>query len=95
MHKLTLFLLGLAFCYTGLAQKPDTRLAGPDTTINRLLKEWHAAGCAIAVVEKNKIVLTKGYGFGNFEKRIPVTGNTWQLIQPNGTFRATRKNNWF
>lgn len=54
----------------------DNRLAGIDTTIERILKEWHAAGCAIAVVEKNKVIYSKGFGYKDYEKKSPVTENT-------------------
>jgi len=47
-----------------------------DTAFNRVLKDWKAAGFAVAVVEKNKIVYSKGAGFRDFEKKIPVTSNT-------------------
>ena len=47
-----------------------------DTAFNRVLKDWKAAGFAVAVVEKNKIVYSKGAGFRDSEKKIPVTPNT-------------------
>jgi len=64
-----------------LAQKaktpaPDKRLAGLDTALSRLLTDWHAAGFAVAVVEKNKIVYSKGFGYRDYEKKLPVTPNT-------------------
>lgn len=56
--------------------KIDHRLLGIDSTIERILKEWHAPGCAIAVVEKNKVVYVKGYGYKDYEKKTPVTEHT-------------------
>lgn len=56
--------------------KPDNRLAGIDTALNRLLDDWHAAGFAVAVVEKDKIVYSKGFGFRDLEAKKPVTPNT-------------------
>ena len=50
----------------------DKRIEGLDSFINRLLKDYKAAGLAIAIVEKNKIVLLKGYGYRDLEKKIPV-----------------------
>ncbi len=59
------------------AQKPmDARLAGLDSVSNKALKDFHAAGIAIAVVEKNKIVYTGGFGYRDNEKKLPVTANT-------------------
>jgi CubicO group peptidase (beta-lactamase class C family) len=73
-----LFLLTLLF-YSAIlfAQKPtDKRLAGLDTFAARVLKDWHAAGVGIAVVEKGKIVYTGGFGFRDVENKLPVTENT-------------------
>ncbi|MDX1940943.1 MAG: serine hydrolase [Saprospiraceae bacterium] len=75
-HLLSLLAICL-FASFAFAQKPtDKRLAGLDTLVNRLLKEWHAAGVGIAVVEKNKVVYAGGFGFADYENKRPVTGNT-------------------
>ncbi|HYF29676.1 MAG TPA: serine hydrolase [Chitinophagaceae bacterium] len=58
------------------SQTIDKRLAGLDTFVNRVLKDWRAAGCAVAVVEKNKIIYAKGFGYKDWEKKIPATENT-------------------
>lgn len=54
----------------------DARLSNLDATFNKVLKDWHAAGFAVAVVEKNKIIYAKGFGYRNLEKKIPVDANT-------------------
>ncbi len=77
MKRLLLLLLTCVFTTAIFAQKPtDKRLAGLDTLVNRLLKEWHAAGVGIAVVEKNKVIYAGGFGFRDYENKVPVTGNT-------------------
>jgi CubicO group peptidase (beta-lactamase class C family) len=76
MRKLLAALLLLSLAYLVQAQTTDKRFAGIDTFVNRVLKEWHAAGCAVAVVEKNKLVYAKGFGFKDWEKKLPVTENT-------------------
>src|SRR3954469_23077619 len=79
MNKLSFLLLLFlpVFC---LAQKPtvtnDKRLASLDTAFNRVLKTWKAAGFAVAVVEKNKVIYAKGFGYRDEEKKLPVTTNT-------------------
>jgi len=57
-------------------QAQDKRLAGLDTFINRVLKEWKAVGVSVAVVEKNKVLLAKGYGYRDLDKKLPVTDET-------------------
>ncbi len=75
-------LLLLLFIYCGIshsttAQKPtDKRLVGLDTFVTKVLKDWHAAGVGIAVIEKNKVVYAGGFGYKDYENKAPVTGNT-------------------
>ena len=64
-------LLQTAFTQTG-----DKRLAGIDTFINRVLKDWRAPGVAIAVVDRNKVLLAKGFGYKDYAQKSPVTENT-------------------
>lgn len=52
------------------------RLSFLDTAFERVLKTWKAPGFAIAVVEKNKIIYAKGFGYRDYEKKLPVTPNT-------------------
>src|SRR5215213_9317720 len=66
----------LLFAFISQAQTTDKRLAGLDTFVSRVLNDWHAAGCAVAIVEKNKLVYAKGFGYKDWEKRAPVTENT-------------------
>jgi CubicO group peptidase (beta-lactamase class C family) len=66
----------LLLLQTSHAQSVDKRLAGIDTFITRILKEWHAAGCAVAVVDKNKVILAKGFGYKDYGQKSPVTENT-------------------
>lgn len=52
------------------------KFAGLDTVFARVLKDWKAAGFAVAVVEKNKVIYAKGFGLKNIETRAAVTENT-------------------
>ena len=56
--------------------QPDKRLYGLDTALEKLLKDWNAAGFAVAIVEKNKIVYSKGFGYRDYAGKKPVTPNT-------------------
>ncbi len=79
MHRFTLMVLFVLFAVAGWAQKKqvaDKRLAGLDTALSRLLKDWNAVGFAVAVVEKDKIIYSKGFGYSDYEAKKPVTSNT-------------------
>ena len=79
--KKTLSLLALLISLAATAQKrktpvPSDRFAGLDTALATVLKDWKAAGFAVAVVEKGKVVYAKGFGYRDYEKKQPVTPNT-------------------
>jgi CubicO group peptidase (beta-lactamase class C family) len=66
---------------TLLAQKhhsPDATpsFAGLDTAFARVLKDWHAAGFAVAVVDKDSIIYAKGFGYKDWDNHSPVTPHT-------------------
>ncbi|MEP7322770.1 MAG: serine hydrolase [Saprospiraceae bacterium] len=74
LFLLTIFLVSF---FESQAQKPtDKRLAGLDTAVARILKDWKAPGVTVAVIEKNKVVYTGGFGYRDLEKKLPVTENT-------------------
>lgn len=80
MRKIATLLLCL-ITITGFAQKKKTtpaadRFAGLDTAFERVLKEWHAAGFAVAVVQKDSVIYAKGFGYKDYENKVPVTENT-------------------
>jgi len=79
MKKIFVVLL-CAFSMHGVAQqafvKNDPRFKGLDTVFARVLKTWHAAGFAVAVIEKNKVVYAQGFGYRDVNNKLPVTPNT-------------------
>lgn len=80
MKKVALTLLLLS-ALSAVAQKRnvtpvDQRLVGVDEKLQALLADWHVAGFAVAVVEKNKIVYAKGFGYRDLANKKPVTPNT-------------------
>ncbi|HRP32681.1 MAG TPA: serine hydrolase [Agriterribacter sp.] len=55
---------------------PDKRLAGLDTALEKVLTDWKASGFAVAIVEKNKVIYSKGFGYRDYASKKPVTPNT-------------------
>jgi CubicO group peptidase (beta-lactamase class C family) len=47
-----------------------------DDFVNQALKDWRVPGVAVVVVQGDKILLLKGYGYRDLEKQLPVTPNT-------------------
>lgn len=76
MSKLKIAVLLLFISKLGFAQVSDARLDGLDLEVESLLKAYHAVGLSVAIVENNKTVYAKGYGFRDLDKKLPVTANT-------------------
>ncbi len=47
-----------------------------DTAFARVLKNWIGPGFAVAVVQKDRVVYAKGFGYRDTEKKLPVTAQT-------------------
>jgi CubicO group peptidase (beta-lactamase class C family) len=64
-----------AFAQKKIAERSNA-LAGIDIIMEKILKDRKAAGFAVAVVDKDKIIYSKGFGYRDYEKKLPVTPNT-------------------
>jgi len=77
MKKSFLIFSAVILFICAAAQPPtDPRLKGLDTFALKVLKDWNAAGVTIAVVEKEKVVYSGGFGYRDLDKKLPVTENT-------------------
>jgi CubicO group peptidase (beta-lactamase class C family) len=73
--KLSIHIITFLFCLSLQAQhlNDSTELESfMDGVINTLLVDEHIAGATLAIVHDGKIILKKGYGFADYEHRIPV-----------------------
>lgn len=75
MKKTLLLLLSLLIVIPLIAQD-DTRLEGIESDLNEILEATKAAGFAVAVVEGDKVIYAKGFGYKDYENKIPVDANT-------------------
>lgn len=75
--KKQIIVIGCFISLFSFGQKTSVdRFAGVDKQFQQLLKDWHEAGFAVAVVEKDKVIYSKGFGYRDYEKKLPVTPNT-------------------
>src|SRR5262245_32556687 len=63
----------------GLAAK----LGDFDRYVEKLLKDWNAPGVAIGVVKGDALVFARGYGYRDYEARLPFTARTLCPIASN------------
>ena len=75
MKNLVLTLL-TALSISFVSAQNDQRLKGLDKELNTILEVTKAAGFGVAVVEGDKIVYAKGFGYRDYENKIPADANT-------------------
>lgn len=71
----------LAACFFILGMKPkdiniEQALHGFEPFVETVMKDWEVPGLAVAIVKDNKVVYTKGFGYRDVEKKLPVTSDT-------------------
>ncbi len=59
------------------------RLEGFDAYMAKTLKDWNAPGVGVGIVVNDKLVFAKGYGFRDYEKKLPYTPGTMSPIASN------------
>src|ERR1700758_1034541 len=78
---LILMLFGLA------AQAQDTdvtsKLQGFDSYMEQTLKDWNTPGIGVGIVVNDKLVFAKGYGYRDYEQKLPFTPATLVQIASN------------
>jgi len=55
---------------------PADPLAGWDAFVGKVLADWKTPGVAMAIVKGNDVLLLRGYGSRDLEKKLPVTPKT-------------------
>jgi len=73
MKKLILLLLFIPLLSIG---QNDERLEGLDKVLEKALKSFNQTGFAISVVENDKVIYSKGFGYRDYEKKLKVDSNT-------------------
>jgi CubicO group peptidase (beta-lactamase class C family) len=59
------------------------KLQGFDAYMTKILKDWNAPGIGVGVVVGDKLVFAKGYGYRDYEKKLPFTPSTLCQIASN------------
>ena len=59
------------------------KLQGFDAFMEKTLKDWNAPGIGVGIVVNDKLVFIKGYGYRDYEKKLPITGKTMFPIASN------------
>src|SRR5258707_1819000 len=83
-----LIVLAVALMMLGVttrAQEMDVakKLQGFDAYMEQTLKDWNTPGVGVGIVVNDKLVFAKGYGYRDYEKKLPFTSKTMQPIASN------------
>ena len=82
-----LLVFALLLCVPASAQDKGAEVAkklqGFDEFMEKTLKDWNAPGLGVGVVVDDKLVFAKGYGYRDYEKKLPVTPQTLFPIASN------------
>src|SRR5438067_964172 len=84
--RIVLFAVALMVCgVAARAQDADVakKLQGFDAYMEQTLKDWNTPGVGVGIVVGNKLVFVKGYGYRDYEKKLPFTARTLQPIASN------------
>src|SRR5262249_4947558 len=90
------FALTLALAFSGLsayaqAQKDQDitkkdiikKLQGFDAYMEQTIKDWNTPGIGVGIVVNDKLVFAKGYGYRDYEKKLPFTPTTLCPVASN------------
>ncbi|WP_282135561.1 serine hydrolase [Seonamhaeicola maritimus] len=75
MKKTLLLLLVITSTFL-LNSQTDKRLKGLEKELNKVLEVTKTSGFAVAIVEGDQIVYSKGFGYRDYENKIPADANT-------------------
>src|SRR5947199_8869894 len=67
----------------GQTQDVTSKLSGFDSYMEQVLKDWNTPGIGVGIVVKDKLVFVKGYGYRDYEKKVPFTPTTLCQIASN------------
>src|ERR1700730_3967754 len=83
----TLIVLALGLSIVVHAQDKSAevaqKLSGFDAFMEKTLKDWNAPGIGVGIVVNDNLVFVKGYGYRDYEKKLPITANTLFPIASN------------
>ncbi len=76
MKKVIFMLIFTLSALSITAQKKDKRLKGLEKELTSVLEATKAPGFSVAIVEGDKVIFTKGFGYKDYENKTPVDANT-------------------
>jgi len=81
----------MIFAIAARAQEPEitNKLPGFDSYMEQVLKDWNTPGIGVGIVVNDKLAFAKGYGYRDYEKKLPFTPTTLCQIASNSKLFTT------
>ncbi len=73
----------LVWCADSPDQDVAKKLEAFDGYMAKVLKDWNTPGIGVGIVVNDKLVFSKGYGYRDYEKKLPFTSSTVCPIASN------------
>ena len=92
MKTINFFICLLFFASFSFAQDVNiqNKLKKFDKEMVKNLKDWNIPGVGVGIVKDGKLVFVKGYGYRDYEKKLPITANTlFQIASNTKLFTST------
>jgi len=80
---LAIFLIGSGASLQAQDKAIAKKLAGFDAYMAKIVKDWNVPGIGVGIVAGDKLVFAKGYGYRDYEKKLPFTPTTLCQIASN------------
>jgi CubicO group peptidase (beta-lactamase class C family) len=80
---LIIFASGIAVQAQDKSADITQKLQGFDAFMEKTLKDWNGPGIGVGIVVNDKLVFAKGYGYRDYEKKLPITASTLFPIASN------------
>ena len=74
--KIRILTIALTLFTIVSVSQSDKRLKGIEKQFNSVLESTKAAGFAVAIVEGDEVIYAKGFGYADYENKVPVNANT-------------------
>ena len=80
LTSISLLFLFIVFSFHSTLAQNDKRLKGVEKDMESILAAAKAPGFAVAVVEKDKVIYARGFGYSDYENKVPANENTLYAI---------------
>ncbi len=80
VFKIPVILILFIFCSAWVFAQTDKRLKGIEKQFEAVLETTKAPGFAVAIVEGDQLIYSKGFGFSDYENKTPANANTVYAI---------------